>query len=298
MKEGRPSQTAAFVAAWRALGEYLPEEVRLCHDPLGWSFSPPIVASLRPVATWFPAALGRALLATPLKRLLLWIQLRTRAIDDIVTAFYRDGGRQIVLLGAGYDSRATRMAAQLAGVRFFEVDHPTTQARKREILESVRIEANTSYVPWDFERDSIDALPSTLKAEGLDAAQSTLTIWEGVIPYLTEGAVGATLSAVRAFGAERSQVMLHYIERRRIESRTIWHVAASRFGEPLRFGWDPAALPEWLRSRGFELVSDRDDDDLARELFPAGVASAVHFQGAGGRIAVATPRLSKAGRGP
>jgi len=136
------------------------------------------------------------------------------------------------------------------------------------------------------------------RAEGLNTDQPTLTIWEGVIPYLTEDAVGVTLSAVRAFGAEQSQLVLHYIERRRIESRTIWHVAASRFGEPLRFGWDPAALPGWLRSCGFELVSDRDDDDLARELFPAGVASTFRFQGAGGRIAVATPRPSKDGRGP
>ncbi len=289
MIEGRPSQTAAFVAAWRALGDCLPQEVRLCHDPLGWSFSPTIVSSLRPVATRFPATLGRALLATPLKRLLLWIQLRTRAIDDIVTTFYRGGGRQIVILGAGYDSRATRMAADLAGARFFEVDHPTTQANKGAILEAMRVEANASCVPWDLERDSIEELPSKLKAQGLDASQPTLTIWEGVIPYLTEDAVGATLSAVRAFGGERSQVVLHYIERRRIESRTIWHFAASRFGEPLRFGWNPAALPGWLRSRGFELVSDRDDDDLARELFPPGIAGAFHFQGAGGRIAVAAP---------
>jgi methyltransferase (TIGR00027 family) len=298
MIEGQPSQTAAFVATWRALGDYLPDDVRLCHDPLGWTFSPSFVARFRPLAERFPAVTGRMLLATPLKRLLLWIQLRTRAIDDIVRAFYRDGGRQIVILGAGYDSRATRMAAGLAGARFLEVDHPTTQARKRAILESVRIEANASFVGWDFERTAIEELPSKLKAEGLDADQPTLTIWEGVIPYLTEEAVGATLSAVRAFGGERSQVMLHYIERRRIESRTIWHVAASRFGEPLRFGWDPAALPEWLRSRGFELVSDRDDDALARELFTAGVASTFRFQGAGGRIAVATPRLSKDGRGP
>jgi methyltransferase (TIGR00027 family) len=293
MIEGRPSQTAAFVAAWRALGECLPEEVRLCHDALGWSFSPPIVARLRPIAERFPAATGRVLLATPLRRLLLWIQLRTRAIDDIVTAFHRDGGRQIVILGAGYDSRATRMAAELAGARFFEVDHPMTQARKRAILESVRVEANASYVPWHFERDPIGELPSKLKAQGLEPGRPTLTVWEGVIPYLTEGAVEATLSAVRAFSCDGSQVMLHYIERRRIESRTIWHVIASRMGEPLRFGWEPGSLPDWLRRRGFHLVSDRGDEDLARELFRREWT----LQGAGGRIAVARP-MTREPRGP
>ena len=80
------------------------------------------------------------------------------------------------------------------------------------------------------------------------------------------------------------------IERRRIESRTIWHVISSRVGEPLRFGWEPSALREWLRSRGFELVSDRGDDELARELFPRRWVDPLRgFHGAGGRIALARP---------
>jgi O-methyltransferase involved in polyketide biosynthesis len=82
-------------------------------------------------------------------------------------------------------------------------------------------------------------------------------------------------------------MVLHYIERSRIESRTIWHFASSRVGEPLRFGWEPSALPAWLRARGFELLSDRSDDELARELFAK--QSVDTLQGAGGRIALARP---------
>jgi methyltransferase (TIGR00027 family) len=288
MIEGRPSQTAAFVATWRALGDCFPPEVRLCHDPLGWSFSPPLVARLRPIAERYPAATGRVLLASPLRRLLLWMQLRTRAIDDITTGFARDGGRQIVLLGAGFDSRAVRLAPELMGARCFEVDHPSTQARKRRLLEAGSVHAIADYVPWDFERDPLGELPERLQMQGLDPQRPTLTIWEGVIPYLTERAVQDTLSAVRGFGSHGSQVVLHYIERDRIESRTIWHLFAARVGEPLRFGWEPAALPDWLRLHGFQLVSDRSDDDLAHELFTGPwVATARSFRGAGGRIAVA-----------
>lgn len=129
MIEGRPSQTAAFVATWRALADYLPPEVRLCHDPLGWSFSAPTVARLRPIAERFPAATGRFLLASPLRRLLLWMQLRTRAIDDIKaevprtrsgTADSDDLGRgDSVPHGAGCPSHARSNArlwlGQLAG---------------------------------------------------------------------------------------------------------------------------------------------------------------------------------------
>jgi methyltransferase (TIGR00027 family) len=287
MIEGRPSQTAAFVAAWRALGAYLPPETRLCHDPLGWTFSPRLVARLRPIAERFPAATGRLLLASPLRRLLLWIQLRTRAIDDMALDFARSGGRQIVLLGAGFDSRSLRLGPELEGARFFEVDHPGTQARKRAILESSGLEPNAHFVPWDFERDPLGQLPSTLRSQGLDPERPSLTIWEGVIPYLTEQAIAETLRAVRGFGSDGSRVVLHYIERRRIESRTIWHLAASRMGEPLRFGWEPSALQQWLSARGFALVSDRGDDDLARELFTRRWTDAFH--GAGGRIALAKP---------
>ena len=64
-------------------------------------------------------------------------------------------------------------------------------------------------------------------------------------------------------------------------------------GEPLRFGWEPGSLPDWLGRRGFHLVSDRGDEDLARELFRREWT----LQGAGGRIAVARP-MTREPRGP
>ena len=162
-----------------------------------------------------------------------------------------------------------------------------SDSRKRRVLESSGAPADADYVPWDFERDPLPELPSRLTARGLDPGRPTLTIWEGVIPYLTEGAVAATLAAVRSWSAAGSRVMLHYIERRRIERRTIWHLFASGVGEPLRFGWEPGALPGWLGSHGFRLLSDRGDHDLAGELFPRDWADG--FDGAGGRIALASP---------
>jgi len=81
--------------------------------------------------------------------------------------------------------------------------------------------------------------------------------------------------------------MLHYIEHHHIERHTILHVVATRVGEPMRFGWEASDLPGWLSRRGFELLSDHDDEALARVLFPP--AWAEGFGGAGGRIAVARP---------
>lgn len=285
VREGKPSKTAAYVATWRALGDCLPPEVRLCHDPLGWAFSPPEVAWLRAIVRRFPGASWSALRRTPLRRLLLWMQLRTRAIDDLAIEFTRNGGRQIVLLGAGFDSRAVRLRGRLPDVKFFEVDHPATQARKGALLDANHTPANASLLAWDFERDPLAELPSKLEERGLVPVEPTLTIWEGVIPYLTERAIEDTLAAVRRFGSKDSRVLLHYIERRNVEKRTAWHAAAASVGEPMRFGWEPSELPEWLNARGWELLGDRDDIALARELF----GKAWTFGGAGGRIAVAKP---------
>lgn len=288
MNDERPSQTAAFVATWRALAEYLPKDVRLSLDPLGWKFAPPTLTRFfRPLAMKYPRATGKILLASPLRRLLLWMQLRTRAIDDMAIEFVRNGGRQIVLLGAGYDCRAVRLAPQLLEARIFELDHPATQTRKRAILEAAGVISQAKYIAWNFERDSLEQLSSLLQDYGLNQQLPTLTIWEGVIPYLTARAVESTLNTIRNFGSlEGSQIILHYIERHLIERRTIWHFLASYVGEPLRFGWDPCELADWLRLRGFELVSDRSDEDLARELFAGRwIDTMQDFRGAGGRIA-------------
>lgn len=293
MREGEASRTAAYVAVWRALGDCLPPDVRLVHDPFGWSFAPPEVGWLRRLARRFPAATGRVLLASPLRRLLLWMQLRTRAIDDLTLDFVRGGGRQLLLLGAGFDCRALRLDADLAGVRSIEVDHPATQARKRAVLATLGVESGAAYLPWDFERDPLAELPARLAELGLDPTLPVLTIWEGVIPYLTEPAIEATLAALRSLGAEGSRVMLHYIERSRIEQRTFWHVAATRAGEPMRFGWEPSGLAGWLAARGYALIADRDDAALADALFPSRwQADARGFRGAGGRIAVARPVMN------
>ena len=114
----------------------------------------------------------------------LWLTLRVAYLDRLVgLAVDRMNVRQVVILGAGYDTRAARLPR--AGVRFFEVDHPATQAAKRERLARVAgypIDAAT-YVTCNFEReDPIDRLG----ANGFATREPALVIWEGVVPYLTE----------------------------------------------------------------------------------------------------------------
>src|SRR5262245_32298193 len=96
-----PSKTAAWVAAWRGWGRKLPAEARLVDDPWGSLFG-------GPATRWMQRVPGP--LTVPVWPLALHMQVRTRAIDDVLASFLASGGRQVLILGAGYDCRAARFA--------------------------------------------------------------------------------------------------------------------------------------------------------------------------------------------
>ncbi len=267
MERGRASATAAWVAAARSVGSLLPERLRLSEDPFGAELADGLVGQGARLCLRYPL-LGRRVMALggPLRSFLLWMQLRTRALDDILVRFAAQGGRQVVLLGAGYDCRARRFAELLRGGRVFEVDHPATQAKKRAFTGG-QSSAPVSYLAWDFTRRGTHGLPLALRDHGLSALERTLTIWEGVTMYLPEEAVNETVRAVAAYSGPGSWLALTYIDRRAIgapegEAR-LTAALVSRVGEPYRFGFAPAALPDWLAERGFGLLSDETDGGLA-----------------------------------
>lgn len=203
-----PSKTAAWVATWRGWGQKLPKEARIVDDPYGTLFG-----GRR--ARWL-LRIPRPL-TVPVWPLALHMQVRTRAIDDVVRAFLADGGRQVLILGAGYDCRASRFANELREGRVFEVDHPATQAHKRAVLGDIPT-APVTYVPWDFEARPVDALPEALAALGHDPSSPTLTIWEGVTMYLGEEAIAATVRAVGALSAPGAPFVVTYIDRGQFEN--------------------------------------------------------------------------------
>ena len=262
----RASTTAAFVAGCRGLGALL-GEAQIADDPYGVRFGGMLFRAIERI--------GR--LPPPLVPWVAYMQVRTRAIDDELLAF---AGDQIVILGAGYDCRAARFARELRGAAVFEVDHAATQARKRAVLGG---DSRAEYVPWDFETRALDELPAELADRGLDPARPTLTIWEGVTMYLSEAAIEATLAAVRRLGGTGSRLVFTYIERHVIERPRPAARALRAFlagvGEPFRWGWDPPTLADWLDERGFALVTDHAEVELAQMLLPAPYSTRVTREG-------------------
>jgi methyltransferase (TIGR00027 family) len=257
-----PSRTAEFVTLFRALESRLPADRRLFEDPyaatlLGGRLKAVVALARVPGSgRLVPAAIDRGWPGTRVS-----VIVRTRFIDEAVAAA---GARQVVILGAGFDTRARRL---LAGTRVLELDEPETLTLKRERLE--RVPSNVTFVPVDFEREPLD---ERLRSAGF-AAEPTLFIWEGVTSYLTAAAVDATLRAITRLGTPASRVVFTYLDRAALDHGGLRAAARTvrAVGEPFSFGFDPEKLPEYLQARGLSLIDDVSAVELAeRYLHPRG----------------------------
>jgi methyltransferase (TIGR00027 family) len=208
---------------------------------------------------------------------------RTVAIDDAVRSHPTP---QLIILGAGLDGRAWRLATGTV----FEVDQPASQRDKRDRAAALPADRAPHYVPVDFTRDR---LADVLAAAGHRADAPTTWIWEGVVPYLTRTAVAATVEAIAAGSASGSRLIVNYQTRslRAAAGRVLVRAvsAASRrpapaAGEPRRSTWTPATMATLLARNGFTVTADDDLLTLAAAVpSPATHPKQMHL----GRILVA-----------
>lgn len=253
MRDGTASFTAQWVAWMRHLANELPADELLASDPYASRFVPrlSVLRLLRPRG--------------PVRLNVLAMQLRTRFIDDEVRAFHEAGGRQVLILGAGFDTRGERLA--MPGLAYFEVDHPATQERKREAMGAP---ARVRYLAWHFERDALGGLRGALEKLGHDGGARTLVIWEGVAMYLTARAIDDTLAMVRGLGAG-SRLVCNYFDARQMKG--VWwklrpeRVFVGLVGEPFRSGFDPTTLRAFFATRGFELERDESYREVAARMY-------------------------------
>jgi methyltransferase (TIGR00027 family) len=218
------------------------------------------------------------------RRMRLFISIRTRFAEDALAAAHVRGVRQLLVLGAGLDTYAYRSSLP-NGFRIFEVDHPTTQAWKRERLAAANIHSPNAltYVPVDFEHDSCG---ERLVASGFDPNVRTFVTWLGVVPYLTEQAIWSTLGYIASLpgGAE---VVFDYSnppeslspERRAEHEQRAARVAD--LGEAWLSYFDTTNLHGKLRALGFTALNDLGPGEIAQQYLP-GVLAPV--SDAGGHI--------------
>ena len=122
-------------------------------------------------------AAGRVAASFPPARDL--IRVRTKYFDDMLDRQLHDEVRQVVILGAGLDTRAVRKPA--AGVTYFEIDDEATLAEKARCYRKHGIDANVKFIPGNY---VTDGLVDLLRRNGFDFSAPTYVIWEGNTMYL------------------------------------------------------------------------------------------------------------------
>lgn len=217
---------------------------------------------------------------------------RTVAIDRAVReAAGEDGSDQLVILGAGLDARAWRLA-ELASSTVWEVDHPASQEDMRRRVGGRRpVAGHLEWVPLDL---ADQPLAPPLLAAGFEPTRASTWVWEGVVPYLTTQQVGSTLRQVAPLAAPRSRLVVNYQGRSWVAAlmrramRGVGRLLRQQDplrAEPWRSHWTPAQMAELLQRHGFRVEADHDLLTLSSgmELHGASTLSLRH-----GRVAVAT----------
>ncbi len=146
-----------------------------------------------------------------------WLMLvRTRFIDEMMERALRSGATQLVILGAGFDTRAHRFAELLRDVPVIEIDYGTTQEYKKRRVEVVLggTPGNVVYAPIDFARES---LGEVLRRAGFEPDRKTYYICEGVSMYVPEEGMKETLRAIAAESAPGSVLLMEYLNRDGLE---------------------------------------------------------------------------------
>jgi methyltransferase (TIGR00027 family) len=264
------SRTAEYVALYRALETTEKRREPLFRDP----FAEHLLTDSRARAL---RTANKPLMRGILERYADWRAPgartsaigRTRFIDDVVRAEVAGGIRQLVILGAGYDSRAHRLP-ELAKFPVYEVDRGDTQEEKRRRIEPVPgARKDVRYVAVDFEKDD---LATRLADAGWQADRTSLFIWEGVTNYLDEKAVARVLDMV-GLVAIGSAIVFTYIHRGVIDGSK--HFAGAdklvgnvkRLGEPWQFGLLPEEMETYLAGFSLKLEQDLGADEYRARYF-------------------------------
>ena len=254
----RPMSTARGVALVRAVEMLRPEAERIASDPFARSF-----------VSGFNVQGLRLMLATGMSRLMgiepmiTFAIVRERYVEDLIRREAQRGLDQVVILGAGFDTRAYRIA-ELVGINVFEVDHPITQRQKRSALERMpnAVPPDVRFVGVDFE---IDDLGERLRAAGYQEDKRTLFVWQGVTMYLTPAGIDRTLGFVAQHSAKGSAVVFDYFDARAMQSAeaVVIRFFTSIMGEKVTWAIDRREIEAFLTTRGFADVRNSDHAQMA-----------------------------------
>ena len=194
---------------------------------------------------------------------------RTKHFDDLFKQALTDNIPQIVFLGAGYDTRSIRFKDSVRQTKIFELDVPTTQKQKKELLlkAGISVPEQLSFVPINFNKESMQ---NVLSNAGYDKSQKSFFIWEGVTYYLPEETVKNTLGIIKNHSGPESAVAFDYFYKSIVQGKSDSYGAkeiikeVSKSGEPFQFGIEEGTIESFLAENGFDMVSHHTPEEFEK----------------------------------
>ena len=256
---GLPSRTSILTAAARALGSREPDPSVRNPDWLADRLIGPAELKLieeHPIGTALDRDIRDAMNDLDVFGFVWLMLVRTRFIDEMLDRAIRSGATQVVILGAGFDTRAHRFTELLRDVAVIEIDYGATQDYKRRRVDAALggPPANLVYAPIDFARES---LGDVLGRAGFDRHGRTYYICEGVSMYVPEDGMKATLRAIAEASGPGSTLLLEYMNRAGLDVMVRHPTGmiknAIDWGEPFVFGVPDGEDREFFREMGLEL---------------------------------------------
>ena len=260
MKAHTASRTAQYMALFRAIETTRPKSKRLFSDPYAVRFLDSRlqfvvkVASLPVIGKLIPTMIHKKGIGAISSGI-----ARTKYIDDLLERTIKDGSKQLIILGAGFDTRPMRLDF-LKQVRTIEIDHPDTSNFKQKILATSidTSQKNISFQQADFNKQTLYEIAENAR---VDYMLPTTIIWEGVTNYLTQEAIDRTFEFTKKFNSPFN-IIFTYIDKDVLSNPQHFKGTTKLFEnlknneEQWTFGFNPEELPIYLKQFGLNLMED------------------------------------------
>jgi methyltransferase (TIGR00027 family) len=269
VEKGKTSITAEAVCAFRSIAALDPDPKTRNPDYMAKNFVNPALVGIIPgLGQKFDSA--KISIDMQDTGVFYYVNARTLHMDNLLKHALDDGASQVVVLGAGFDSRAYRFHEKYPTVRFFEIDLPATSLDKQKRVENILKEKPewVSFVPIDFNTQTLDEV---LAKAGFSKNLKTFYIWEGVTYFISEIGVDNTLRFIAEQSAPGSQLVFDYMLEDVVQGadysaygsrKTVFWVAFQ--GEPYLFGIAPENLESYVNRSGLKLLSDFGPQQLSQ----------------------------------
>lgn len=260
MKIDKTSRTAQYMALFRALETQRNSSDKLFSDHYAEYF---LEAKLRLAVRMFKYPIFRKYISNTIQKKIPGAFssaiARTKYIDDLLQSTIIDGVQQVIILGAGFDTRALRLTF-LESVPVIEIDHPNTSNFKTATYKNhiSLLSKNIKFYQIDFNKQSLEELA---EQNNFDYTKPTTIIWEGVTNYLTEDAIRSTFGFISNF-TKNSHVIFTYIHKKILENPSSFLggekllADLEKIEEKWTFGFQPEELSNYLKSFGLIVIED------------------------------------------